>query len=271
MRNSIPFKAITLLFFAVIAAKAQDNRQVLSGNIEAFNEEVQDVTVQNITSGKGTISDGYGFFEIAVQLNDSVVFSAVQFKKKTLVVNTEILSSKRIIVTLEEANNELDEVVVMPYNLTGDLTTDMKTQKVVVAATLGLPNAYVKKKTQSERLLAEADGGGWIKSAGAGYGGAGGTVNLHKILNRISGRTKMLKKRVARDEKNIITENIVEIFSDTIWSKNLKIPETRIYEFVYFCEADEAFTEIIASNDEIKLWEFLVQKSIVFRKENDLE
>lgn len=271
MKNSILSKLIIFLFFAAMAVKAQDNRQILSGNIKAFNDEIQDVTVQNITSGKGTISDAYGFFAIAVQFNDSLVFSAVQFKKKTLVVNAEILNSKHIFVMLEEATNELDEVIVMPYNLTGDLTKDMKTQNVVVAATLGLPNAYVKKKTQSERLLVEADGGSWVKAVGAGAGSAGGTVNLHKILNRISGRTKMLKKRVAQDEKNVIVENIVHVFQDSVFRKKLKIPEIRIYEFLYFCEADDNFSNLLQSNDEIKLWEFLQQKSLVFRKENDIE
>ncbi|WP_047419276.1 hypothetical protein [Cellulophaga sp. Hel_I_12] len=259
------------LLFAVFTAKAQDSRVLLNGNIKSFTDEVQDVTVQNISSGKGTISDGYGFFAIAVQANDSIVFSAVQFKKKTLVVHTAMLQSQRIIVTLEEANNELDEIIVMPYNLTGDLAKDMKTQNVVVAATLGLPNAYVKKKTQSERLLAEADGGKWIKSAGAGYGGAGGAVNLHKILNRISGRTKMLKKRVARDKKNVVIEDLFNFFSDTLIRTELKIPEVRGYEFLYFCEADSTFSALMQSNNPIEIWEFLTQKSVVFRKENDIE
>jgi len=271
LKNTALYCSVLFLLFGFFSLKAQDSRVLLNGNIKSFTDEVQDVTVQNISSGKGTISDGYGFFSIAVQQNDSIVFSAVQFKKKILVVNAAMLQSERIIVTLEEANNELDEVVVMPYNLTGDLAKDMKTQNVMVAATLGLPNAYVKKKTQSERLLAEADGGKWIKSAGAGYGGAGGSVNLHKILNRISGRTKMLKKRVARDKKNVVIEDLFNFFPDSVIRTELKIPEGRVYEFVYFCEADSNFSTLMQSNDPIKIWEFLMLKSIVFRKENDLE
>ncbi len=45
--------------------------------------------------------------------------------------------------TFEEFVNELDEVVVRPYNLSGDLNRDMqqmKTDPVVTASTLGLPN-----------------------------------------------------------------------------------------------------------------------------------
>tara|TARA_R110002051_G_scaffold241712_1_gene302101 strand:- start:69696 stop:70511 length:816 start_codon:yes stop_codon:yes gene_type:complete len=271
LKNTALYSTVLFLLFGFFSVKAQELRQLLQGNIKSFTDEVQDVTVQNISSGKGTISDGYGFFSIAVQRNDSIVFSAVQFKKKTLVVTAAMLQSERIIVTLEEANNELDEVIVMPYNLTGDLAKDMKTQNVVVAATLGLPNAYVQKKTQSERLLAEADGGNWIKSAGAGYGGAGGSINLHKILNRISGRTKMLKKRVARDERNVVIEDLLHFFPDSVLHSELKIPEGRVYEFVYFCEADTNFSPLMQANDLIKVWEFLRLKSILFRKENDLE
>jgi len=271
MKSLLSYSLLLCFLGAVFTVKAQDNRMTLKGNIKAITNEIQDVSVQNITSGKGTISDGYGFFSIAVALNDTLIFSAIQFKKKTIIVEASILQSKSIIVPMEEAENQLNEVIVMPYNLTGDLTKDLKTEKVVVAATLGLPNAYVVKMTQSQRLLAEADGGGWLGPVNGGLGGVGGSLNLHKILNRISGRTKMLKERVAFDDKNIIIEELVNFFSDTIMTQELKIPTIRINEFAYFCEADINFSALIQSNDQLKLWEFLKRKSLTFRKVNDLD
>ncbi len=271
MKNIVSYSLLLYFLCTVFTVKAQDSRMPLNGNIKAITNEIQDVNVQNITSGKGTISDGYGFFSIVVALNDTLIFSAIQFKKKIIIVDASILQSKNIVVPMEEADNQLNEVIVMPYNLTGDLTKDLKTEKVVVAATLGLPNAYVVKMTQNQRLLAEADGGGWIGPVNGGLGGVGGTVNLHKILNRVTGRTKMLKERVARDEKNVLIEKIFDIFPDSIIVEKLKIPELRVNEFIYFCEADPNFTSIVTTNDALKIWDFLAFKSVVFRKENELE
>ena len=45
-----------------------------SENVEGF--------VSNITRNKGTITDIKGYFEISVRLNDTLVFSAVQYKRK---------------------------------------------------------------------------------------------------------------------------------------------------------------------------------------------
>src|SRR5690606_36809163 len=118
--------------------------------------------VLNTTTNKASITDVEGYFSIAVHLNDTLVFSAVQYQKKILVVSASILESKFISVALEEANIVLDEVVVTPYNLTGELGRDMGRLNVetsVTPASLGLPNAYVKVPTQAERRLFEATSG----------------------------------------------------------------------------------------------------------------
>ena len=261
------------LLFNCMALEAQDNRVSLQGNIRVESNDVDGIHVQNTTSNKATITDGYGFFSILVQLNDTLVFSAIQFKKKEFVITQSLLESKSIVVLMEEADNQLDEVVVMPYNLSGDLSKDADNlkDKVVTASTLGLPNAYVKKKTQNERKLAEADGGGWFNSVGGGIGGVGGAVNLHKILNRVSGRTKMLKERVARDEKNELIAQLNSFYADTLITKKLKIPELRINEFFFYCEVDANFASLVQSKDVLTIWEFLEHKSKLFRENNDLD
>lgn len=56
---------------------------------------------------------------IPVRLNDTLVFSAVQFKRKEIVVTEEVLNTRLLFVPLQDVLTELQEVVVMPYNLTG--------------------------------------------------------------------------------------------------------------------------------------------------------
>ena len=230
----------------------------VQGKVSSADGDVAATHVLNVSTKKAAITDIDGFFTIAAGLNDTLVFSAIQYKKKEIIVTTEILASKTIYVNLEPAVNELNEVVVMPYNLTGDLSRDMKSEPVIVAATLGLPNAYVKKKTQSERKLNEATTGG-------------GIVPLNPIINAITGRTKMLKERIHREETYARTERVRAFYSDSLFVTDLKIPLLKIDDFMYFCEVDSTFSGLVDTHDQIKIWEFMRKKSKVYIKNNDLD
>lgn len=233
----------------------------LEGRVLNESGDVAATHVMNISTNRATITSVEGFFQIAVSLNDTLVFSAVQFKKKELVVTSSILESKSIFITMEDALTELDEVVVRPYNLSGDITKDMESleiETVVTASTLGLPNAYVKPMTQTQRILNEATTGG-------------GILPLNPILNGISGRTKMLKKRLEIEEKYARTERVRAFYSDSLYVKDLKIPLLKINDFMYFCEADDAFSSLVDTHDKLKIWSFFKMKSIAYRENNGLE
>lgn len=230
----------------------------VSGKVSSADGDVAATHVLNISTKKAAITDIDGYFTIAAVLNDTLVFSAIQYQKKEIVVTTAVLASKTIFITLEPAVNQLEEVVVMPYNLTGDLSRDMKSESVVVAATLGLPNAYVKKKTQSERLLIEATS-------------SGGGIPLAPIINAITGRTKMLKANYKRDLKYLRTERVRDFYADSLYINALKIPVLKIDDFMYFCEVDPVFSGIVDTHDHIKIWEFMRKKSLVYLKNNSVE
>ena len=258
-RNKIP-----ILFFLLLSAGClaqSGNGRQLSGTVVGKGEPVVDVHVMNTTTRRATITNAVGRFAIDVRLNDTLLFSAVQFKKRSLVISEDILESGEITVPLEEFVNELDEVVLRPFDLSGDLTNDMKNLKtgpVVTASTLGLPNAYVKPATQEERKLHEATTGG-------------GLVPLNPVLNAISGRTKYLKKVLARERKYARTGRVRAFYADSLFVQELKIPEARIDDFMYYCEVDFAFSAVVDTHDRLRIWEFLKAKSNSYRKFNQLD
>ena len=233
----------------------------IEGKVYSKEGDVAATHVLNTTSKKATITDSNGFFSIMAKLNDTLVFSAVQFKKKMVVVTVNVLESKLLYVPLEEALTQLDEVIVMPYNLSGDMTKDlarMQIEPIVTASTLGLPNAYVIPPTKAERELNEATTGG-------------GIIPLNPVLNAISGRTKMLKNRIARNEKYERTLRVRAFYADSLYQKEFKIPEDNIANFMYFCEVDPDFQVIVDSHDRFRIWEFMRKKSLVYRENNDLD
>ncbi|MFS4494790.1 carboxypeptidase-like regulatory domain-containing protein [Maribacter sp. 2308TA10-17] len=259
IRNSIFFLGF-LLISASLGAQSLFSKK-LEGRVYSKDGDVSATTVQNISTDRATITDFDGFFQITANLNDTLVFSAVQFKKQEIVVSREILQQRTFNVYLEDALTELDEVVVTPYNLTGDITKDIdiiKTDPVVTSSTLELPNAYVLPITKAERELFEATSGS-------------GLIPLNPILNGISGRTKMLKKRIARNKLYSRTERVKEFYPDSLFRTDLKIPETKIDDLLYFCEVDQEFQKVVDTHDRLKIWEFIRKKSLVYRKNNDLD
>tara|TARA_R110002126_G_scaffold171312_1_gene320112 strand:+ start:1448 stop:2134 length:687 start_codon:yes stop_codon:yes gene_type:complete len=216
--------------------------------------------VLNLTSQRATITDENGFFTIPVQMLDTLEFSAIQYKKKIVVVSTAILDSKFISVGLEDALTELDEVTVTPYSLSGNLLADLSTldlDPIVAASTLGLPNAYVKIPTKAERELSAA-------TASLG-------MSFDPLINAITGRTKMLKKRVERNKLYDRTERVREFYEDSVYLKQLLIPIDKIDDFLYYCEVDPRFQQVVDTHSELEIWEYLRQKSLLYRENNSLD
>jgi len=239
----------------------------IAGKVMNKDVGVSDVHVMNTSANRATISNESGDFAIHVTIGDTLLFSAVQFRRKSLVINAAILASKVVFVPLEEFVNELDEVVVRPYDLSGDLGKDMQnmdTGQVVSATSLGLPNTQVKPLIQSERQLQTATAGKFHPLM---------ILNppIDPLINAISGRTKMLKKRFARDKKDIQLEGLRSSIADSLFLTQLKIPEERINDFMYFCEVDDTFDSLVKSDDRFAIWEFLLKKSDVYRKNNALD
>ena len=233
----------------------------LSGKVIAKDKDVTGVVVQNNTTKKATITDIDGKFFIEVALNDTLVFSAIQFKRKIVPITPSFFNATFLTITLEEFVNELDEVVVLPYNLSGSIGSDivgLQLDKDVSAEALGLPNASVKIISQNERKLFEATSGA-------------GLIPLNPIINAINGRTKALKNRIKIEEKYARTQRVQNFYVDSIFRTELKIPDDRMNDFMYFCEVDSVFQETVNTHDKFKIWEFLVKKSVIYRDNNGLD
>jgi hypothetical protein len=118
--------------------------------------------------------------------------------------------------------------------------------------------------TQSERKLQEASSGLYSLRRPL-------AVGLNPIINAITGRTKMLKNRVAVEKKYAQTQAVEASIVDSLFIVNLKIPKEKIADFMYFCEVDNEFQQLVALNDQLKLWEYLLRRSKLYRENNELD
>lgn len=261
------YLALLIFLLTVIASysgHAQGNTTQLKGRVINPKNDTSDVLIINLNSKESTITDSLGLFTMKVKLRDSLRFSAVQYQTKQIVITDSIFDQKIVLVNLVDNIINLEEVVVTPYNLSGKLNQDIERlniEPMVNSSTLGLQNANIDPMTQSERFLLEADRGKYFY-----YYGTAIKINLHKILNKASGRTKYFEDMVARDEKIELENKIIAKFSKETMSEGLGIQLKDIDGFLTFCFFQKDFSELIkVSNGEV-IWEYLIKKSIEFNK-----
>ena len=127
-------RKIIFLFLLVsfYSFSQNNNDKFIEGIVYNDNSySIEGVHVLNITSNEATITNSEGNFKILVKLNDELIFSAIQFKRKKITMNQDIFDSLSITVYLEEFVNELDEVILNSSGLSGSLMNDLQNTGIV--------------------------------------------------------------------------------------------------------------------------------------------
>jgi len=237
--------------------------QHITGQLIA-SDEVEGLHILNKTAVKYTISDDEGGFVIPAKALDTLIISGVKYQKQEFVITSSIMELGQFNVQLIENINALNEVIVGKI-LTGSLESDLENSDVkpeINFYDLGIPGYKGKPLTQNERKLHDADAGPM------GYIGLGAGVNLHKLLNTISGRTKKLKAIVALDTKDNCMKRLRDNYQDYIF-KNDTLAENLRTEFFLFCQEDATFISLCNANNDLKLLEFLQDKLKSYNKNRE--
>lgn len=102
-QDSIPAKKQIIQFTGVVFAP--DSNSVIPG-----------VHVYIPASGRGTTTNPYGFFSLPVQEGDSIIYSAIGFKRQYYIVPIHRKkNSLKALITMQEDVTFLDEVEIFPY------------------------------------------------------------------------------------------------------------------------------------------------------------
>ncbi|MCR9182808.1 MAG: carboxypeptidase-like regulatory domain-containing protein [Flavobacteriaceae bacterium] len=274
-------KLLLFLIFIVpfVALSQQIERVEVKGVITApADEDLEAISIYNVSSQKGTITNDNGEFTIEVAINDRVLFSALQFQKFTVIVDEGIVANRVMKIYVNPAIFQLDEVIVRPHDLTGNIVVDaarIKTSDPLAALNLswedleygfefsddkssGVTNSALDKtsKMATEHI---------------------GTVNLLGFVGLL-GET-LFKNRKNSAEKRSPLERaqisdvsytaIYQRFPKTFFTDLLQIPEISIENFIYFILENGFTTDLLKENNELKLMDFLEKQSKIYLKTSE--
>ena len=210
---------ILLFLTQFISGQVLGEKHIL-GKIVVDTVAVEGVNVVNARDDKATISNKKGVFSIVVKVGDVLVLSAVNLETLRKKINAEDLKSEMLIFKMKSKTNHLKEVII---NENSDIN----------AAKLGIVPYGQKQYTPAERKLYTAT-----------------TGILDPLLNKISGRTTMLKKEVIVEKNEKLLLKLDGYYEDKYYTDVLKIPQEYIKGFQYYLIEDVDFVRALQEKNK---------------------
>jgi len=230
-----------LLFLLPILVMGQD-RKPIKGHLIYRNRNVIAANVVNNTAQLNTITDGEGGFEIPVALGDEVVFSSVQYLIRTVEITPEILKKNRLIITVNEKINALEEVVVTPDNVEKFL--DLKEEEF---------EGYDYNRDKSTKLE------NTIVTQGQLRNGLN-IINIAKLIAKaVSNKTQEEKQKIKPSE--ILTY----VFSDEFFNKDLSLKNDEVTGFLEYIDENLPSQKLLKTGQQFQLIDYLISESQNYR------
>lgn len=256
-----------LLFFFIVFPTlvfSQDTaRKLLLGQVVTDSLEVENVTVMNKTSHIFAITDRFGKFSIYAREKDTLVFSAVSFRSRTLVVENTDFDYELLKIRLDVIVNELQEVIISPIRLTGNLESDsrkIKVKTLQVPGGMALGKKYYPADSHSKVANQAMPA---LESPLQG-------INFIQIAKDIIGL--FVKRGTAKPKPEKLSfmtfsDAVKQQFSYHFFTQTLKLANDEIGLFLNFCDTDEvAEKRLLAPGNEFELTDYLIKKSEEFHK-----
>ena len=230
-----------LLFLALLCSYlnfGQESRTSIKGRLLYRNSNVIAANVVNNSAQLNTITNGEGEFEIPVRVGDELIFSSVQYKIRTVKVTAEMIKKNRIVVSINERINILDEVVVGPENQQKFL--DMKKEEFKRVDYTQDKSTKLINRAADDRQLAN----------GLNF------VNVAKLLGRL------LSKNKGDSEKKLIPSEVLPyLFETAFFNEDLGLSAEETEGFLMEMDRVLPTQKLFKKDMEFQLIDYLVKAS----------
>lgn len=224
--------------------------QTIKGKIVFNNYAISKVEVINSNSKILTVSDANGNFSIVAKMNDTLVFITKKYELKKIVIIPETINNDNLLVELILKAEELKEVVISNIGHKTAWLTKEEIEQIKLNSSRPKQGLKIIDYKESPMLFG---------------------VDFIRIGKQIH---KLFKK-----EESIKTESVKANFKDftkancdkNYFINTLKIKPDEIELFLDFCDADTKSKTIANSKNILSTMDFLLEKSIAFRKQIVLE
>ncbi|MGJ8683409.1 MAG: carboxypeptidase-like regulatory domain-containing protein [Nonlabens sp.] len=267
-------KYLTYIFlFLGVICTAQKERIQIKGIINTdLSTPLTGITIFNGNSLEGTVTNDKGFFYIDAMEGDELSFKAIQFETFSLKVSNQVIEDKKIELSL---NADVKDLEVVNVNATSFMipvkrveTVDaglgaVAPENIKTAGVDRMEYTFSDKVRKGEEYAVRSEA---FKQTGLRYS----MVGFSNYVNTASIAERLDSKNVNKDD-SIPSEKNPLVLLKNKYSKDylieyLKIDEKDFIEYGYFVEDHGLTLELVQSENELELLEFLSQKATAFKK-----
>lgn len=220
--KEISFIFCFFLGLTSVYSQTKQSFKTLKGEIVNDSVSISGIHIINKTSGSKTITNINGIFEIGVKKQDTIIISSVQIKPRVIIIEDEILNQIYLKIYVDQFVNQLDNVVVRPHNLSGNILDDMANSNVKVPINfddVGIPGFKGIREEKIEKIVPSL----YLPVM---------VINIEALYKNLSGYYKRLKKRRVWDKQNNTTIDIIEFYGVSFFTRSYDLSQYEVYEFV---------------------------------------
>ncbi len=225
-------------------------QQTLKGLIVADSLDNYQVNIVNINNKQGTTNLKSGEFVIPAQVNDSIVFSSVKHDFAYHIVKDSDFNHP-IKIKLSVAINELEEVVLSQYDLTGDIAKDaneVEEKYIDQAQRFGFAKPRRLTPVQREVYAVQTSG------------------PLAVLMMHLNGQMASLKRRIKFAENQQNQRLVLPYITDSLLLNFFKLELDYKDDFAYYCAEDPELLSLVRQKDRLRIMEAIKAKVAPYRK-----
>jgi len=125
-------KYFVVFLFSIVSISVHAQIQEPSHKVDGLilsnttKQPLSSVNIINVNKVRGATTNSNGYFEIDVQVNDTLHITSLGFQSLRVRVTNDWIKNKSTKIQLTEKAIALEEVIIRPFNLTGYLEVDTK-------------------------------------------------------------------------------------------------------------------------------------------------
>ena len=220
---------------------AQD-RIPIKGKLIYRNVNVVAANVVNVNAQINTITDGEGEFEIPVKVGDEIIFSSVQYMIRTVKINPDIIQKNRLVITVNEKINALEEVIITPDDTEKFL--DLKEEEF---------KGYDYLRDKSTRLENTIVRQGQLNNG----------INVINILKLI---TKVINSKTEEEKRNLKPSEVLKyVFEIDFFKRDLELTDDQIIGFLEYIDDNLPSHKLLSQSKQFQLIDYLILESKKYR------
>ncbi len=214
-----------ILYFLLLSACIKLSAQepvLVTGLVESDSVQLQDIHVLNLSTRQGTITNLNGVFRITMSVNDTLIFSGIQFHTLGLIVDEKVIQNEIVKIELKPKIEQLTEIELKGHDLDGLFYIDTKRMRdslpLMADEAVDFANQGYDDPTSSNYVVPSA--------------------NLVNLVSMIGKKKRKEKKEEANlnQKRRMAPTNLRKELGDDVFIQYMGIPKGHIEEFIRFCQ-----------------------------------